>query len=285
MRGVRLATWNVNSLRVRLDRVLAWLEAAEVDVLAMQETKVADDAFPAMPFLQAGYEVAHHGLGSLNGVAIASRVGLTGVEVGFPGMPSWGDPPVAEARAIGAECAGVRVWSLYVPNGRALGHPHYEYKLQWLGALAEAGRGWLAADPGAAVVLSGDFNIAPTDGDVWDPAYFADKTHTSPRERAAFEAVVAAGYADLVRPHAPGPGVFTYWDYQQLRFARREGMRIDFLLGTAAVEKRTDGAHIARDQRKGKGPSDHAPVVVDLGGDDVTRTTEPSPVRPEDPAS
>jgi exodeoxyribonuclease-3 len=283
---VRLATWNVNSLRVRLDRVLAWLEAAEVDVLAIQETKVADTAFPAMPFAQGGYEVAYHGLGSLNGVAIASRVGLADVQVGFPGMPTWGeDPPVAEARAIGADCGGVRVWSLYVPNGRALDHPHYEYKLKWLAALADAGRGWLAGTPDLAAVLCGDFNIAPTDDDVWDPAFFEDKTHTSPRERAAFDAVTAAGYADLVRPHAPGPGVYTYWDYQQLRFPRREGMRIDFLLGTPAVERRVAGAHIARDQRKGKGPSDHAPVVVDLDGVAVTRTTDPGAVRPADSPS
>lgn len=264
MTVVRLATWNVNSLRVRLERVLAWLDTADVDVLAMQETKVTDDAFPALPFLQAGYEVVHHGLGSLNGVAIVSRIGIDSPVTGFPGMPSWGDPAVAEARAIGAVCGGVRVWSLYVPNGRALDHPHYEYKLEWLAALAGAGRDWLGDDPELAAVLCGDFNIAPTDDDVWDPAFFADKTHTSPRERAAFQALVDAGFTDLVRPHAPGPGVFTYWDYQQLRFPRREGMRIDFLLGTPAVERRVQAAHIARDQRKGKSPSDHAPVVVDL---------------------
>ena len=265
MAAVRLATWNVNSLRVRLERVLAWLEAEKIDVLAMQETKVADDAFPAMPFVQAGYEVVHHGLGSLNGVAIASRKGIDDPRVGFPEMPSWGDPPVAEARAIGAVCGGVRVWSLYVPNGRALDHPHYDYKLDWLAALTGAGREWLQAEPDLAAVLCGDFNIAPTDDDVWDPAFFADKTHTTPRERTAFEALVDTGFADLVRPHAPGPGVYTYWDYQQLRFPRREGMRIDFLLGTPAVQRRVEAAHIARDQRKGKSPSDHAPVVVDLG--------------------
>lgn len=264
MTAVRLATWNVNSLRVRLERVLAWLDAADVDVLALQETKVTDDAFPAMPFVQAGYEVVHHGLGSLNGVAIVSRRGIEDPVIGFPGMPSWGDPPVAEARAISAVCGGVRVWSLYVPNGRALDHPHYEYKLEWLAALTASERGRLADDPDLATVLCGDFNIAPTDDDVWDPAFFADKTHTSVREREAFQALVDAGFADLVRPHAPGPGVYTYWDYQQLRFPRREGMRIDFLLGSPAVQRMVQDAHIARDQRKGKGPSDHAPVVVDL---------------------
>lgn len=261
---MRLATWNVNSLRARLDRVLAYLDSGAIDVLAMQETKVTDAEFPAMAFLEAGYEVVHHGLGSLNGVAIASRVGLSDPVVGFAGVPAWGEPPVTEARAISAECGGVRVWSLYVPNGRALDHPHYEYKLEWLAALAAAGRDWLAGDPGLQAVLCGDFNIAPTDDDVWDPEFFADKTHTSPRERAAFAELLSAGFEDVVRPHTPGPGVFTYWDYQQLRFPRKEGMRIDFLLATAALAGRVENAHIARDQRKGKGPSDHAPVVVDI---------------------
>ena len=267
---MRLATWNVNSLRVRLDRVLAWLESADVDVLALQETKVVDADFPAMPFHEAGYEVVHHGLGSLNGVAIVSRRGVADPVVGFDGMPSWGDPPVAEARAISAVCGGVRVWSLYIPNGRALDHPHYEYKLDWLAALATAGTGWLTGDGEPSVALCGDFNIAPTDDDVWDTEYFADKTHTSERERSAFQALVDAGFADVVRPHAPGPGVFTYWDYQQLRFPRKEGMRIDFVLGSPAFAARVETGHIARDQRKGKSPSDHAPVVVDLTDEGVT---------------
>jgi len=261
---VRLATWNVNSLRVRLDRVLTWLQAAEIDVLAMQETKVGDATFPVMAFHEAGYEVVHHGLDQWNGVAIASRVGVEDPRAGFDGMPSWGDPPRAEARALGALCGGVRVWSLYVPNGRALDDPHYEYKLAWLDALATSGRGWLNAEPGAKIALCGDFNIAPTDDDVWDTGFFADKTHTSPREREAFAAVEAAGYIDLVRPHAPGPGVYTYWDYQQLRFPRKEGMRIDFVLGSPAAATAVSAARIEREQRKGKAPSDHAPVVVDF---------------------
>jgi exodeoxyribonuclease III len=261
---VRLATWNVNSLRARLDRVLSWLQAAEIDVLAMQETKVADATFPGMAFHEAGYEVVHHGLDQWNGVAIASRIGIDEPAAGFPGMPSWGDPQRAEARALSALCRGVRVWSLYIPNGRALDDPHYEYKLQWLSALTQAGQAWLARDATAQIVLCGDFNIAPTDDDVWDPAFFADKTHTSARERAAFDGVLSAGYADLVRPHAPGPGVYTYWDYQQLRFPRKEGMRIDFALGSPAIAARVTTGRIEREQRKGKAPSDHAPVVVDF---------------------
>jgi exodeoxyribonuclease-3 len=261
---VRLATWNVNSIRARLDRVVGWLERSDVDVLAIQETKSREEQFPYDTFKQAGYEVAHLGNSQWNGVAVASRVGLTDVEQGFPGMPAWGEPPVEEARALGVTCGGVRVWSLYVPNGRSLADPHLQYKLQWLDALRAAGAGWLAADPDAQVALCGDWNIAPRDEDVWDMRVFATSTHVSAPERAAFDAVVEAGFADLVRPFAPGPGVYTYWDYTQLRFARREGMRIDFVLGSPALQRRVTAALIDRQERKGKGASDHAPVVVDL---------------------
>jgi exodeoxyribonuclease-3 len=261
---VRLATWNVNSIRARADRVVAWLERSDVDVVALQETKCRDDQFPYDAFKALGYEVAHLGSSQWNGVAVASRVGLTDVHEGFPGMPAWGEPPVAEARALGATCGGVRVWSLYVPNGRSLDDPHLRYKLRWLEALRLAGAGWLGADADAQVALCGDWNIAPRDEDVWDMAVFATSTHVSPPERAAFQAVVEAGFADVVRPHAPGPGVYTYWDYTQLRFARREGMRIDFVLASPALANRVTGALIDRQERKGKGASDHAPVIVDL---------------------
>ena len=261
---MRLATYNVNSIRTRLDRLLAWMERREIDVVALQETKCRDDQFPDLAFEAAGYDVVHVGSSQWNGVAIASRVGIEAVEVGFPGMPTWGDPPEAEARALGATCGGVRLWSLYVPNGRSLADPHLAYKLEWLGRLRDAGARWLAEDPRAQIALVGDWNVAPRDEDVWDMAVFATSTHVSPPERAAFDAVVDAGFADVVRPHAPGPGVYTYWDYTQLRFPRREGMRIDFVLGSPALEERVSGALIDRDERKGKGASDHAPVVVDL---------------------
>jgi exodeoxyribonuclease-3 len=244
--------------------VVGWLERSDVDVLAIQETKSREEQFPYDTFKQAGYEVAHLGNSQWNGVAVASRVGLTDVEHGFPGMPAWGEPPVEEARALGVTSGGVRVWSLYVPNGRSLADPHLQYKLQWLDALRAAGAGWLAADPDAQVALCGDWNIAPRDEDVWDMRVFATSTHVSAPERAAFDAVVEAGFADLVRPFAPGPGVYTYWDYTQLRFARREGMRIDFVLGSPALQRRVTAALIDRQERKGKGASDHAPVVVDL---------------------
>jgi exodeoxyribonuclease-3 len=261
---VRLATWNVNSIRSRADRVAAFLQRNDVDVLALQETKCRDDQFPEMMFDALGYEVAHVGYSQWNGVAILSRVGLDDVTVGFPGQPAWGEAPATEARALGATCGGVRVWSLYVPNGRTLADPHYQYKLAWLEALRTAGAGWLAQDPAAPVALVGDWNIAPQDDDVWDIGVFAHSTHVSEPERAAFRAIVEGGYADVVRPYTPGPGVYTYWDYTQLRFPRREGMRIDFVLGSPAFAGRVTNALIDREERKGKGASDHAPVIVDL---------------------
>jgi exodeoxyribonuclease III len=261
---MRLATWNVNSIRSRADRVVAWLQRSDVDVVALQETKCRDDQFPEERFTDLGYQVAHVGYSQWNGVAILSRVGLDDVEIGFPGQPCWGEDPDAEARALGATCGGVRVWSLYVPNGRTLTDPHYEYKLRWLEALRGTASGWLAEDPAAAVALVGDWNIAPQDDDVWDMRVFTHSTHVSEPERAAFRAIVDAGFADVVRPHTPGPGVYTYWDYTQLRFPRREGMRIDFVLGSPALAARTTGARIDREERKGKGASDHAPVVVEL---------------------
>jgi exodeoxyribonuclease-3 len=262
---VRLATWNVNSVRARLDRVLAWVERSDVDVVALQETKCKDEQFPAQAFEDIGYQVAHHGLSQWNGVALLSRVGLEDVSTAFaPDVPEFGDPAVVEARTLGATCGGVRVWSLYVPNGRALGDPHYDYKLRWLDRLRAAGTRWLADDPAAQVALVGDFNIAPTDDDVWDPAVFEGSTHVSGPERAAFQALVDARFADTVRPHTPGPGVFTYWDYTQLRFPKRQGMRIDFVLGSPALAARVTGATIDRQERKGKGASDHAPVIVEL---------------------
>jgi exodeoxyribonuclease-3 len=265
---LRLATWNVNSIRTRLDRVLDWLARAEVDVLAMQETKCADDQFPTLPFVGLGYEVAHCGFDQWNGVAIASRVGLHDVEVGFEGQPSWSSKPdvapATEARAIAATCEGVRVWSLYVPNGRALDDPHYVYKLNWLAALRDAAAGWLRDDPSAQIALVGDWNIAPTDDDVWSVEYFQGRTHVSQPERKAFNAIVEAQFVDVVRPFTPGPGVYTFWDYTQLRFPKRQGMRIDFILASPALAARVTDAQIVREERKGKAPSDHAPVLVDL---------------------
>ncbi|MGZ4644628.1 MAG: exodeoxyribonuclease III, partial [Blastococcus sp.] len=252
---MRLATWNVNSIRSRADRVEAFLQRHDIDVLALQETKCRDDQFPEMMFDALGYEVAHVGHSQWNGVAILSRVGLKDVELGFPGQPSWGETPAAEARALGATCGGVRVWSLYVPNGRTLADPHYQYKLEWLEALRTAAAGWLTEDPAAPVALVGDWNIAPQDDDVWDMSVFTHSTHVSEPERAAFRGIVDAGYADVVRPLAPGPGVYTYWDYTQLRFPRREGMRIDFVLGSPALAGRVSGALIDREERKGKGAS------------------------------
>jgi len=265
---VRIATWNVNSVRARTDRIVDWLARTDTDVLAMQETKCKDEQFPYERFTEAGYEVAHVGLSQWNGVAIASRIGLEDVQVGFADQPGFNKDPEAEAtreaRAIGATVGGVRVWSLYVPNGRELTDPHYTYKLDWLAKLHTDAVGWLEQNPDAQIALMGDWKVAPTDEDVWDPAFFEGKTHTSQPERDAFDAFADAGFADVVRPHTPGPGVYTYWDYTQLRFPKRQGMRIDYVLGSPAFAARVTGAHIDRDERKGKGASDHAPVVVDL---------------------
>jgi exodeoxyribonuclease-3 len=261
---VRIATWNVNSIRARVDRVADWVERSDLDVVALQETKAKDDQFPTDRFSALGYEVAHVGYSQWNGVAILSRVGLADVEVGFPGMPTWGDPAAAEARALGATCGGVRVWSLYIPNGRELGDPHLDYKLDWLAHLRTAGEGWLAADPSAQIALMGDWNIAPQDDDVWSMAYYEGKTHVSAPERAAFQAVVDAGFADPVRPLLPGPGTYTYWDYTQLSFPKKRGMRIDFALCSPALAARVSSALIDREERRGKGASDHAPVILDL---------------------
>ncbi|HVQ98072.1 MAG TPA: exodeoxyribonuclease III [Mycobacterium sp.] len=272
---MRLATWNVNSIRSRLPRVLDWLARADVDVLAMQETKCADEQFPTLPFFELGYEVAHCGVNQWNGVAIASRVGLDDVEVGFAGQPTWSSKAdleaAAEARALAATCGGVRVWSLYVPNGRAVGDPHYTYKLNWLGALRDTAAGWLRNDPSAQIALIGDWNIAPTDDDVWSVDFYEGCTHVSEPERQAFNAIVDARFADVVRPFTPGPGVYTYWDYTALRFPKRQGMRIDFILASPALAARVADAQIVREERKGKAPSDHAPVLVDLRDDAATR--------------
>ncbi|KQR11864.1 exodeoxyribonuclease III [Cellulomonas sp. Leaf334] len=263
---MRLATWNINSIRARADRALAFLERTGVDVLALQETKCKDDQFPREGFEALGYEVATTGFSQWNGVAIISKVGIEDVEVGFPGMPTWGDPAAAEARALGATCGGVRVWSLYVPNGRELEDPHYAYKLDWLGRLRDAAQGWLADDADAQVALVGDWNIAPLDTDVWDIGWFAGRTHVSPAERAAFTAIADAGYTEVSRVHLPAEHTYTYWDYQQLRFPRNEGMRIDLTYATPALAARVTGASIERNERKGKAPSDHVPVVLDIAG-------------------
>ncbi|MGC5615010.1 exodeoxyribonuclease III [Georgenia sp. Z1491] len=259
---MRIATWNVNSVRTRVDRVVAFLERWDVDVLAMQELKCKPEQFPMAAFEEAGYEVALHGLNQWNGVGIASRVGLSDVAVGFPGMPEFGDPPVAEARAIGALCGDVKLWSLYVPNGREIDHPHYAYKLEWLATLKDVARGWLEDDADRRIALMGDWNVAPQDEDVWSMEFFEGRTHVTAPERAAFAAFEDAGYAEVTRPHTPG--VYTYWDYQQLRFPKGEGMRIDFVYASPELSTKVTDAYVDREERKGKGASDHVPVIVDL---------------------
>jgi exodeoxyribonuclease-3 len=258
---VRIATWNVNSLRSRIARVEELLERHDIDVLAVQETKAREDQLPLMGLQSLGYEIAAAGFDQWNGVAIISRVGLDDITIGFDGAPGWGEPLVTEARAIGATCAGVRLWSLYVPNGRKPDDPHYVYKLDWLARLHDAANGWLGD---GQVALAGDWNIAPTDEDVFDITRFAKSTHVTPAERSAFQRFVDSGYVDLVRPHVHGSDGFTYWDYYRQRFERNRGMRIDFVLGSPALADRVTGAFVDRAERAAPGTSDHAPVVVDL---------------------
>ena len=264
---MRIATWNVNSIRARIERVIDYLVRDDIDVLCMQEIKCREHQFPFEAFEAAGYEVQIHGLNQWNGVAIASRVGMEDVQIGFPSMPGFGEPDAdgnapLEARAIAATVDGVRVWSLYVPNGRELDHPHYAYKLEWLHGLARDTTTWMSENPDVPLALMGDWNVAPYDHDVWDVREFEGSTHVSALEREAFFAFEAIGLKDVVRERVPEG--YTYWDYKQLRFPRNEGMRIDFIMGSPAFEAIVESAYIARDERKGDGPSDHVPVVVDL---------------------
>jgi exodeoxyribonuclease-3 len=256
---VRLATWNVNSVKQRMPRFLPWLDQRKPDVVCLQETKVPDDVFGELlhsALAERGYEAAAYGEGRWNGVAILSRVGLDDVVRGVEGAPGFPDP---EARAIAATCGGVRIHSLYVPNGREPDSDHYRYKLAWLAALREVA----AAGPDDAI-LCGDMNIAPTDADVFDPVAYADQTHVTGPERAALAELQAVGLRDVVRDRWPDERVFTYWDYRAGMFPKDLGMRIDLVLATPPVAGRVAAAWVDRLARKGTGPSDHAPVIIDL---------------------
>jgi exodeoxyribonuclease-3 len=254
---MRIATWNVNSLNARLPRVLEWLGANGPDVLCMQETKLADAASPADAFADLGYESVHHGDGRWNGVAIASRVGADDPTTGFES-----EEDAHGCRIVAATCGGVRVHSVYVPNGRSLDSEHYGYKLAWLERL----RAYVAerCDPGDPVAVCGDFNVAPTDVDVWDPAAFVGATHVSEPEREALRSLLDWGLQDVFARYHPDGGVFSWWDYRAGDFHEGRGMRIDLVLLSRPLAERASGARIDRDARKGKKPSDHAPVVVDL---------------------
>jgi exodeoxyribonuclease-3 len=258
---VRIATWNINSAKARQARLIEWLDRAEPDVVCLQETKLDDDAFAESfdeDLFRRGYRYAHHGDGRWNGVAVLSRAGLDDVARGFPGDPGFPDP---EPRAIAATCAGIRVWSLYVPNGRTPDDPHYAYKLRWLAALRDTVGEVVAGQP---TMVLGDFNIAPTDADVWDPADFVGATHVTEPERAALRELTEVGLADVLRARWPDETVYTYWDYRALCFPKNMGMRIDLTLATADVAKRVAAVYVDRAARKGTGTSDHAPVIVDL---------------------
>ena len=257
---MRIATWNVNSLTARLPRVEEWIAYARPDVLCLQETKQADAAFPHGAFAALGYETAHHGDGRWNGVAIVSRLGIDDVSIG---LGSSDDDQ--GTRLIGADCGGVRVYSAYVPNGRALDDEHYPAKLAWLArlrALLEE-----VSDPSRPVAVCGDFNVAPDDRDVWDPAQFEGRTHVSPPERAALADLESWGLVDAFRQVYPDDKLFSWWDYRGGSFHRHHGMRIDLILVTEVLARNTTWALIDRQARKGDKPSDHTPVFVDIAAD------------------
>jgi len=256
---MRVATWNVNSVKQRVPRFLPWLDQRRPDVVCLQETKLTDDAFAELlgeDLRARGYEFASHGEARWNGVALLSKVGLDDVTPGFDGEPGFPNP---EARAIAATCGGIRMRSLYVPNGRVPDSDHYEYKLSWLAALREV----IAADPDSAMVC-GDMNIAPTDDDVFDPEAYIGQTHVTPPEREALTRLEKTGLHDLFRERWPDERVFTYWDYRAGMFHKNLGMRIDLALGTTEVAKRVRTVWVDRHARKGTGASDHAPLIIDL---------------------
>jgi exodeoxyribonuclease-3 len=267
---VRIATWNVNSLSARLEKVWWWLDRAKPDVLLMQETKLSDKDAPHAAFQERGYEFAHHGEGRWNGVAIASRSGIADVitnfgdPLGHASTPDVSDDePFAEARMISAVCGGIRVVSIYAPNGRSVGSIFYQAKLAWFDRLTR----WLgdSRDPGDSLVIGGDFNVAPEDADVWDATACHGGTHVSPPEREAFARICRWGLVDAYRLHRHEPNRFTWWDYRAGNFHKNFGMRIDHLLVTRPMISRTRWAEIDREARKGKPiPSDHAPLLIDV---------------------
>jgi exodeoxyribonuclease III len=248
---VRIATWNVNSVGARLPRLLEWLESRQPDVVALQETKCTDEAFPHLPVMALGYEVVHSGDGRWNGVAVLSRVGLAQESRELDGHP--------EPRLASAQCGPLHVTSVYVPNGRSLGDPHYDYKLAWFASLRERLSGF---DPAQPLVVMGDFNVALTDDDVFDATRFVGSTHVTPAERSAMQALLDWGLVDVVPRPGKNDRPFTYWDYRAGMFHKDLGMRIDYVLATPSV--RVVDAFVDREARKGTGASDHAPVVVDV---------------------
>lgn len=258
---MRIATWNVNSVGARLERLLAWLELNQPDVLALQELKCTTEAFPYMAVQALGYEVEALGTGRWNGVALLSKVGITDVTRGLNGQPQFEEAD--EPRAIGATCGGVRVWSVYVPNGREIDHDHYSYKLDWFAALRATAETELAANPNLPYTIIGDYNVAPTDADVWDVSKFEGSTHVTPAEREAVTALEGVGLSE-VTPRALKGEPYTFWDYRQAAFGRGWGMRIDLVYGNAAFVGAVTDCYVDREERKGKGASDHAPVVIDV---------------------
>lgn len=257
---MRIVTWNVNSIGARTERVLAWCETHQPDVVAMQELKCTTENFPTAEFQELGYEVAALGTGRWNGVAIISKVGLADVKENLLNQPEFDG--VIEPRAIGATCGGVRIWSVYVPNGREVDHDHFSYKLNWLNKLKENAAAE-KADSDLPYAIIGDFNVAPNDEDVWDIKDFENATHITPEERKAVLQLNEVGLKEIL-PRSLKGKPFTYWDYRALMFQKGQGMRIDLVYANSAFQELSKDVWIDRDERKLKGGSDHAPVVIDL---------------------
>ena len=252
-----IVTWNVNSLKARLPRVTEWLNEVRPDVLCMQETKMTDAAFPALTFAEMGYDSAHFGQGQWNGVALLSKVGIENVRANFAAGPA-----DAEARIITADCGGVTVVSVYVPNGRALDHDHYKYKLRWMAQLVD--HATAVSNPDGNLVIAGDYNIAPDDRDVWDPKKLEGQTHVSAAERSTLTALEQWGLRDVFRDHHQVAGLYSWWDYRGGDFHQGRGMRIDLMYATPSIASRTTWCGIDRNARKGEQPSDHAPVLMSV---------------------
>lgn len=252
---MKIASWNINSLRKRQDQLFAWLESTQPDVVCLQETKCPDEQFPALALEAIGYRSAYHGEKSYNGVAILSKIKPGDVR------PSLCDEVVdPQARVLAANVAKMRVYSIYAPNGQAVGSPAYEYKLNWYARLRDC----LTKDKNVDLVVCGDFNVAPEDVDVYDPQLWRGAIMCSDGERAAFRKVCEAGLHDTLRLHHPESGLFSWWDYRMLSFPKNRGLRIDAILASEKLIRKCSASGIDRDLRKGKEPSDHAPVWAEF---------------------
>ena len=252
---MRVVSWNINSLRKRQDRLFEWLEGTQPDVVCLQETKCSDEQFPALALQSAGYDAAYHGEKSYNGVAILSKTKLTEIRTSL--CDEVVDP---QSRVISATTAHLRIYSVYAPNGQVIGSPAFTYKLEWYSRLRDC----LTRERDADLAVCGDFNVAPEDIDIHDPQLWRGAIMCSEGERAAFQQLCAIGLRDTLRLHPHEPGLFTWWDYRMLAFPKNRGLRIDAVLASESLAKKCTASGVDRDMRRGKDPSDHAPIWAEF---------------------